>query len=202
LNEKQEQLIARAKARTKGVLILIKDLLDLSKIEAGKMIQYKEPLSLAEVIPRAVEMMKSDAIEKNIHIVFVPPPRISLIQADRDSMEGIFTNLISNAIKYTPAGGRVTIALNDHDGFVKISVADTGIGIKSEDISRIFDKFYRVKSIETRQIVGTGLGLTIVKSIVEAHLGTISLESTEGEGTTFTVLLPKIADLTSCRENI
>jgi len=85
---------------------------------------------------------------------------------------------------------------------VKISVADTGIGIKSEDIPHIFDKFYRVKSIETRQIVGTGLGLTIVKSIVEAHLGTISLESTEGTGTTFTVLLPKIADLTSCRENI
>ena len=202
LNEKQEQLIARAKERTKGVLILIKDLLDLSKIEAGKMVQYKEPLSLAEVIPRAVEMMKSDAIGKNIPIVFVPPPRISLIQADRDSMEGIFTNLISNAIKYTPAGGRVTITLNDHDGFVKISVADTGIGIKSEDIPHIFDKFYRVKSIETRQIVGTGLGLTIVKSIVEAHLGTISLESTEGKGTTFTVLLPKIADLTSCRENI
>src|SRR4030042_4711851 len=116
-------------------------------------------------------------------------------------MEGIFTNLISNAVKYTPAGGRVTITLNDHDAFVKISVADTGIGIKSEDIPHIFDKFYRVKSIETRQIVGTGLGLTIVQSIVEAHLGTISLESTEGKGTTFTVLLPKIADLTSCREN-
>src|SRR4030042_712793 len=93
-------------------------------------------------------------------------------------------NLLSNAIKYTPAGGRVTITLNDHDGLWKISVADTGIGIKSEDIPRIFDKFYRVKSIETRQIVGTGLGLTIVKSIVEAHLGTISLESTEGKGTT------------------
>jgi two-component system phosphate regulon sensor histidine kinase PhoR len=198
LSEKNQQLLSRAKERTKGVLTLIKDLLDLSKIEAGKMVQYKEPLSLAEVIPRVVEMMKGDATEKNIDIAFAPPPTISLIQADRNSMEGIFTNLISNAIKYTPRGGRVTITLNDHDGFVKVSVVDTGIGIKSEDLPHIFDKFYRVKSTETRQIVGTGLGLSIVKSIVEAHLGTISVESTEGEGTIFTILLPKIADLSAC----
>ena len=95
----------------------------------------------------------------------------------------------------------MTIRLDDHDGFVKVSVADTGIGIKSEDIPRIFDKFYRVKSSETRQIVGTGLGLSIVKSIVDAHMGTISVESTEGKGTTFSILLPKAAGLAGCGEN-
>jgi signal transduction histidine kinase len=201
LNEKQQQMITRAKERTRSVLTLIKDLLDFSKIEAGKMVQYKEPLSLAEVIPRVVDAMKADAEGKNIRIEILHPLSSSIIQADQNSMEGIFNNLISNAIKYTPDGGRVTISLDDDDSFVKVSVTDTGIGIKGEDIPRIFDKFYRVKSSDTRQIVGTGLGLSIVKSIVDAHMGTISVESTEGKGTTFTVLLPKIADLTSCREN-
>jgi PAS domain S-box-containing protein len=198
LNEKQQQMITRAKERTRSVLTLIKDLLDFSKIEAGKMVQYKEPLSLAEVIPRVVEVMKADTAGKNIRIEILPPLSSSIIHADQNSMEGILNNLISNAIKYTPDGGRVTISLDDDDSFVKVSVTDTGIGIKGEDIPRIFDKFYRVKSSDTRQIVGTGLGLSIVKSIVDAHMGTISVESTEGKGTTFSVLLPKAADLTGC----
>ncbi|MBU3901735.1 HAMP domain-containing histidine kinase, partial [Patescibacteria group bacterium] len=201
LNEKQEQLITRARERTRGVLTLIKDLLDLSKIEAGKMVQYKEPLNLAEVIHHVVDMMKTDAQQKNIQIDLLLPASIPSVQADRNSMEGIFTNLISNALKYTLAGGSVTIRLDDHDGFVKVSVADTGIGIQSEDIPRIFDKFYRVKSSETRQIVGTGLGLSIVKSIVDAHMGTISVESTEGKGTTFSILFPKAAGMAGCEEN-
>jgi two-component system, OmpR family, phosphate regulon sensor histidine kinase PhoR len=200
LNEKQDQLMTRARERTRGVLTLIKDLLDLSKIEAGKMVQYKEPLNLADVIVRVVEMMKPDAQAKHIEIDFLPPADVPVIQADRNSMEGIFTNLISNAVKYTLDGGRVTIRLDDSDGFVRVSVADTGIGIKSDDLPRIFDKFFRVKSSETRQIVGTGLGLSIVKSIVDAHMGTISVESTEGKGTTFAILLPKAAGMASCEE--
>jgi two-component system phosphate regulon sensor histidine kinase PhoR len=84
---------------------------------------------------------------------------------------------------------------------VKVSVADTGIGIKSDDLPRIFDKFYRVKSSETRQIVGTGLGLSIVKSIVDAHMGTIAVESMEGKGTTFSILLPKTAGMAGCEGN-
>jgi two-component system phosphate regulon sensor histidine kinase PhoR len=198
LNEKQQQMMTRAKERARSVLTLIKDLLDFSKIEAGKMVQYKEPLSLAEVIPRVVEVMKADAAGKDIRIEILHPLSGSIIQADQNSMEGIFNNLISNAIKYTPDGGRVTIGLDDDEGFVRVSVTDTGIGIKDEDIPRIFDKFYRVKSSDTRQIVGTGLGLSIVKSIVDAHMGTISVESTEGKGTTFSVLLPKAADLAGC----
>ena len=115
-------------------------------------------------------------------------------------MEGIFTNLISNAIKYTLGGGKVTIRLDDHDGFVKVSVADTEIGIKSEDLPRIIDKFYRVKSTEALQIVGTGLGLFIVKSIVDARMGTISVESTEGKGTTFSPSFAESNDDGSVRE--
>ncbi len=188
---KQEHLLSRAKERTKGLLTLIKDLLDLSKIEAGKMVQYKEPLSLQEVIQRVVDLMWAEAEAKKLDLQFSAPSETPLISADRNSMEGIFTNLISNAIKYTPEGGKVWVTLGDEGGFVKATVSDTGIGIKKEDLPRIFDKFYRVKTTETRQIVGTGLGLSIVKSIVDAHLGSISVESEDGGGTTFTVSFPK-----------
>jgi two-component system phosphate regulon sensor histidine kinase PhoR len=198
VTQKQEQLLSRAKERTRGLLNLIRDLLDLSKIEAGKMVQYKEPLNLQEVIQRVVDLMKAEAENKKIDLEFSPPSQNSLIHADRNSMEGIFTNLISNGIKYTPEGGKVWITLGEEGDFVKASVSDTGIGIKKEDLPRIFDKFYRVKTTETRQIVGTGLGLSIVKSIVDAHLGTISVESEEGGGTIFTVLFPKESNPTTC----
>jgi PAS domain S-box-containing protein len=191
ITEKQEQLLNRAKERTKGLLNLIKDLLDLSKIEAGKMVQYKERLSLQEVIQRVVDLMRVEAENKKLDLQFSSSPQVSLIHADRNSMEGIFMNLISNAIKYTPEGGKIWVTLGEEGGFVKATVSDTGIGLKKEDIPRIFDKFYRVKTTETRQIVGTGLGLSIVKSIVDAHLGSISVESEEGGGATFTVLFPK-----------
>ena len=191
LNEQQHHLIGRAKERTQGVLTLIKDLLDLSKIEAGTMVQYKEPVNLADVISRVIEQMTAEARQKNIRIEFAPTAALDVLQADRNSMEGVFANLLSNAVKYTPTGGKVTIGLEESGGYLKVTVTDTGIGIKSEDIPRLFDKFYRVRSTQTRQIVGTGLGLAIVKNIVDAHRGTISVESTEGTGTTVTVLLPK-----------
>jgi signal transduction histidine kinase len=198
VTEKQEQLLSRAKQRTRGLLDLIKDLLDLSKIEAGKMVQYKEPLLLQEVIQRVVDLMRAEAENKKIDLQFSAPSKISLINADRNSMEGIFTNLISNAIKYTPEGGKVWVTFGEEGGFVKATVSDTGIGIKKEDLPRIFDKFYRVKNTETRQIVGTGLGLSIVKSIVDAHLGSITVESEEGGGTAFTVSFPKESNPTVC----
>ena len=197
---KQEQLLSRAKERTKGLLALIKDLLDISKIEAGMMVQYKEPLSLQEVAQKVVDLMRTEAEAKKLDLQISAPSKLPLIGADRNSIEGIFTNLISNAIKYTPEGGKIEVTLSEEGGFVKATVSDTGIGIKKEDLPRIFDKFYRVKTVETRQIVGTGLGLSIVKSIVDAHLGSISVESEEGGGTTFTVLLPKESNPSIRRE--
>jgi two-component system, OmpR family, phosphate regulon sensor histidine kinase PhoR len=198
ITESQEKLLTRAKERTEGLLTLIKDLLDLSKIEAGKMVQYKEPLSLQESIQRAVDLLKAEADHKKIDLQFLPSLVKSLIHADRNSMEGVFTNLVSNAVKYTPEGGKVRITLSEEGACVKATVSDTGVGIKKEDLSRIFDRFYRVRTAETREIIGTGLGLSIVKSIVDAHLGSISVESEVGKGTTFTVLLPKEPSSTLC----
>ena len=105
-------------------------------------------------------------------------------------MEEVFSNLITNAIKYSPAGGTITISAATENEYLKLQVTDTGFGIASEDLEKIFTRFYRVKDSNTRQIQGTGLGLSIVKSIIESHHGKISATSEMGKGTTFTVLLP------------
>lgn len=191
ITAKQEELLGRAKERIKGLLDLIKDLLDLSKIEAGQIIQYKERLSLSEVIQKVVDLMKPEAEAKRIDLQFVSPLEGSWMTGDRNAMEGVFTNLISNAIKYTLEGGKVSISLGEEGDFLKATVSDTGVGIPKEDLPKVFDRFYRVKTPRTRQVVGTGLGLSIVKSLVDAHLGRIAIESEVGKGTTVTVLFPK-----------
>jgi signal transduction histidine kinase len=115
------------------------------------------------------------------------------VQADRRNMEEVFTNLVSNAINYTPVGGTVTVSAIPYEEYLEVRVSDTGVGIDSEEITKIFDKFYRVKHPETRQVIGTGLGLSIVKGVVEAHRGSVDVESEPGVGTTFRVLLPTIS---------
>jgi two-component system phosphate regulon sensor histidine kinase PhoR len=105
-------------------------------------------------------------------------------------MEEAFSNLITNGIKYSPAGGTITISVTTENKYLKLQVADTGFGISDEDLEKIFTRFYRVKDSNTRQIHGTGLGLAIVKSIIESHHGKISVVSEVGKGTTFTVFLP------------
>jgi signal transduction histidine kinase len=194
LNETQKQLITRAKVITQGILLLIRDLLNLSKAEAGKMVQHRELLSLIDVVTQVVKMLKPDAEQKNIRIEYFRPSSVPLVHADRTGMESLFTNLISNAIKYTGAGGKILITIGDHGKFAKVVVTDTGIGINKEEIPRIFEKFYRVESPETRNIAGTGLGLAIVKKIVDDHCGSVSVESVQDKGTTISVLLPNAVD--------
>ena len=189
--EKQRQLLSRAKERSKGLTGLIEDLLEMSKIEAGAVLQRKEPLQVDDVIQRIVELMEGEAQAKNITLEFTPSSPVPPVLGDRDNLERAFLNLVDNAIKYTPEGGKVTAEVAREGDYVKIVITDTGIGISKEDLHRIFDRFYRVKSEKTRSIVGTGLGLSIVKNTVEAHLGTVSVESMEGEGTSVTVLLPR-----------
>jgi two-component system phosphate regulon sensor histidine kinase PhoR len=191
VTEKQRHLLTRAKERSKGLLDLIGDLLEISRIDAGMAMQRKEPLQVEEVVRRVVELMEGEARVKGISLSTKLHSTLPPVLGDRDNLEGVFTNLTSNAIKYTPEGGTVTIEVCSEDDYVKTVVKDTGIGISKEDVPRIFDKFCRVKSEKTRGIVGTGLGLSIVKGIVEAHLGSISVESEEGKGATFTVLLPR-----------
>jgi signal transduction histidine kinase len=109
-------------------------------------------------------------------------------------MEEVFNNLISNAINYSPDGGRVTVTAISHGDYLEVRVSDTGVGIAPEEVPKIFDKFYRSKHPKTRQVIGTGLGLAIVKGVVEAHRGSVRIESELGVGTTFRVLLPGLVE--------
>jgi PAS domain S-box-containing protein len=190
LTERQTRMLGRAKERARGLLDLITDLLDLSKIEAGMAVQYKEPLKSEELLKKIHKMMLPEAEAKNLKLKLQVKRPLPPITGDRNNLEGVFTNLVNNAIKYTPEGGEIRIRAKGTGKNVKVEIADTGIGIARDDLPRLFDRFYRVKSEKTRQIVGTGLGLSIVKQIVEAHLGTISVNSQEGGGSTFTVILP------------
>jgi two-component system phosphate regulon sensor histidine kinase PhoR len=189
--EKQRHLLTRAKKRSKGLLDLIADLLEISKMEAGVTMQCKEPLQVEEVVRTVVELMEGEARNKGISVATEFHSSLPPVLGDRDNLERVFTNVLSNAIKYTPAGGKVLIEVCSDGDYIKTVVQDTGIGISQEDLPRIFDKFSRIKSEKTRGIVGTGLGLFIAKGIVDAHLGSISVESEEGKGTSVTVLLPK-----------
>jgi len=190
VSEKQRELLTRAKERNRELITMVKNLLDLSKIESGEIVQYKETMNVNVSIGKVIEMMLPQALEKGISLEFKPHEPLPFIDADVNNMEGIFTNLISNAVKYTNQGGKVTVRSGVKGGYVQVDVADTGIGIAREDLAKIFDRFYRVKTEQTRKVIGSGLGLSIVKGVIEAHFGSIEVESEPGKGTTFSVFLP------------
>jgi signal transduction histidine kinase len=192
LTEKQKDLLSRGRVRIQGLIDLINDLLDVARIESGHGVQQQVPLALKEVLEDTVQLLSARAEAQNISLDLSLPRDLPMIQADSRGMEEVFTNLVSNAINYSPHGGKVAVCAISHGDYLEVRVEDTGVGIEPGEISKIFDKFYRVKHSETRQVVGTGLGLAIVKGIVDAHRGSIEVESTPGVGTTFRVLLPTV----------
>jgi len=137
--------------------------------------------------------MESRAKEKGIALTFFLKG-LKPVQADPKNIEEILNNLISNAINYSPEGGNVTVTAQGLGEYMEIKVEDTGVGISPEELPKIFDKFYRVKHPKTRKVTGTGLGLAIVKGIVDAHQGTIDVESVVGKGTIFKILLPMVTE--------
>jgi two-component system phosphate regulon sensor histidine kinase PhoR len=191
LEEKQQDFVNRGMKKIDGLLELINDLLDVAKIEAGKYVQRQVPTDIGKIIEETVALMEERAKEKGIDLT-CSCNDLKPVQADPKNIEEIFNNLISNAINYSPEGGRVTITAHGFGENMEIRVEDTGVGISPEELPKIFDKFYRVKHPKTREVVGTGLGLAIVKGVVEAHHGTIDVESFVDKGTTFRILLPVI----------
>jgi two-component system phosphate regulon sensor histidine kinase PhoR len=190
LNDKQMDLLQKVRNRIKGMVDLIHDILDVCFVEEGGYLKQIEHLDVAEILKRTVELIQPQAQDKNIALHVKIEDNLPVISGNRSSVEAMFINLISNAIKYTPPGGKVNVEMGENAQNIQLEVSDTGIGVEDMDFPRIFDKFYRVKSEMTKNISGTGLGLSIVKSVVEAHRGAINVESKVGEGTTFTVLLP------------
>jgi two-component system, OmpR family, phosphate regulon sensor histidine kinase PhoR len=169
---------------------LIQDLLDLSKIEQQGFKLNKSKINMNELLFEVTALLQNKAENKNITLLLEDAPTVE-IKADGHRLQQVFINLISNAILYTPEDGQIVITLEGKLNDVIVKVADTGIGICEEEIPRVFERFYRVDKARSRNSGGTGLGLAIVKHLVEAHHGTIGLSSKVGEGTVFTVLLPK-----------
>ena len=190
VTEKQRQILERASLKIKTLSDLSADLLDLAKIESGLITMEKETLDPAALLEEQVAFHQVKSREKNIDLALTPLPDLPQFLANRLNMEEVLSNLIANAIRYTPEGGRIRVSARTEGSSICIRVSDTGIGIEPEDLKRIFDRFYRVKNEKTRAIVGTGLGLSIVKQIVEAHNGVIDVTSEPDRGTTFTVYLP------------
>jgi two-component system, OmpR family, phosphate regulon sensor histidine kinase PhoR len=190
VTEKQQEILGRMSLRIKTLSDLSTDLLDLAKIESGLIIMEKEKLDSAALLRDQVKFHQVKSKEKNIDLELTLLPDLPHFLANRTNMEEVLSNLIANAIRYTPEGGHIRISAKTEGNSLCIRVSDTGIGIDPEDLKRIFDRFYRVKNEKTRTIPGTGLGLSIVKRIVEAHSGTLEVVSEPDHGSTFAVCLP------------
>jgi PAS domain S-box-containing protein len=173
------------------LLSLIDDILDLSRVESGRREIAAEALDVTEEIDACVRTVAMKAREKSLDLRTDIAPGTGPLVADRRSVRQILLNLLSNALKFTPGGGRVTIrASGDPDGGVRLTVEDTGIGIPEEDRDGVFNAFRRSRDADRRAIQGTGLGLTLVKALMDLHGGQVSLDSTAGRGTAVTVVFP------------
>ena len=190
LNDKQDEYLKDIYASGQHLLSLINDILDLSKIEAGRMELAPAPFHLPTALENAVTLVRERAARHGIALHLDLDPRLDQLVGDERKVKQVVLNLLSNAVKFTPEGGRISLTAVRRDSSVEIAVTDTGIGIAPEDQAAIFEEFRQVGSDETRKQEGTGLGLTLAKKFVELHGGRIWVESKLGTGSTFTFTLP------------
>jgi PAS domain S-box-containing protein len=178
-------------ANTLRLIKLVNDLLNISRIEEGRVTDHPEPTNLVTVIKAVITDLTPEAQEKGITISFTDSTeRLPQVIIDKERFHEVVENLVSNAVKYNQRGGTVGVGLASSDGTAVITVKDTGIGIPQVDQARIYDKFFRAENAAKTDTEGTGLGLFVTKAYVETWGGTITFNSKEGQGTTFTVTLP------------
>jgi signal transduction histidine kinase len=189
LDENQRHFLGVVERNAKRLQRLVGDLLFVAQFEAGKLSLDTAPTSLDEVAAESVESARPKADELGIELRLNAEPAPP-VQGDPGRLGQTLDNLISNALKFTPAGGRVDVRVLDRRDRVVIEVADTGLGISEADQRRLFERFYRTEAAQEAAIPGVGLGLSISRAIVEGHGGTIHVASEEGRGTTFTIDLP------------
>jgi len=184
-----QEMIDRTLERIKGMRSLIMDLLDLTKIESGKPVQNLQSINITKIAQISIDTMRPYAIQKDVDIYLNTRESI-MMEADPNEIEIIFNNLISNAVKYNRNGGRVDVFVESKDNTIVLQVSDSGIGMTDEEKSRLFQDFVRIKNPKTKNITGSGLGLSILKKIVDMYHGEIEVQSIPDKGTTFILTLP------------
>ena len=190
LNEKSHEMIVRAGERVRNMLDLARDLLALSRAQETSPLAHRQPMDLAEILASVENDFRPQAASNSVSLESKVGAQVSPIVGDPESISDLLENLISNAVKYTPAGGKVRVVIDRKGDRVEISVSDTGIGIPAAEKERIFEEFYRASNARESGKEGTGLGLSIVQAIASAQGGEVAMESEVGAGTTFRVLLP------------
>lgn len=186
-----DTMISRSVTRLEGMRKLIFDILDLTRIESGEKKRELVEVDVRQAAQGAIELAQQSADERGIKIELAGPDRLPMT-ADRNELDIIFNNLVSNAVKYNRDRGRVTLSLAGDEGTITIVCADTGIGLTDAESQRLFKEFVRIKNEKTKNIPGSGLGLSTVKKLAtEYYSGSIDVDSTPGEGTTFTVVLQR-----------
>ncbi|QPC80796.1 HAMP domain-containing histidine kinase [Phototrophicus methaneseepsis] len=194
LDERQQHFVDRAMFNVMRMQQMIEELLDYARIDYTDDSGY-EACDVQEIINYAVTLLQDVASRRRIEIDHQVETSTGPIWGQPRLLQHVMVNLVSNAVKYNRRGGTITIAARNEGPFVRIDVADTGIGIPPEKLQKVFDRFFRVKSESSQNAEGAGLGLAVVKAIVEKHNGRISVQSDMGLGSTFTVLLPREATL-------
>lgn len=184
-----QEMLDRTFERIKGMRTLIMDLLDLTKIESGSPTQNLQNVDIVKIAQISVDTMRPYAIQKDVDI-YLNTKHPVMLDADPNEIEIIFNNLISNAVKYNRNGGRVDVFIESKKKEVLLQVSDSGIGMTDEEKGRLFQDFVRIKNPKTKNITGSGLGLSILRKIVEMYHGEIDVQSIPDKGTTFTISLP------------
>ncbi len=181
------------KNETERLAKLITDLLDLARLESEEGVQNPGPVDIRSVLMVVLAHLRPPARRKNITLSWKRSGGVDLytVRGDETQLTSMFSNLVENAVKYTPPGGRVEVRGEPDENGVLVRVSDTGIGIPEKNLARIFERFYRVDKARSKETGGTGLGLSIVRHVVENHGGRVTVQSTPGEGSTFTVYLPR-----------
>jgi two-component system, sensor histidine kinase and response regulator len=187
--EPYEQMIDRSLHRIKGMRNLIMDLLDLTKIKLEKKTEKFQNIKVGEIAQNAIEAINPYAIQKDVQISLHNNQDVE-INIDPGDLEIIFNNLISNAVKYNKESGKVDVLIEKDGNILIIKIKDTGIGLSEDEINKLFDEFFRVKNEQTKHITGSGLGLPIVRKVLDLYHGDIHVESELGKGSTFTVVIP------------
>lgn len=198
--DQQQRVLQQAVERSQELLELVDDLLKLAAVKSEQEMKRRDVLSLADSLEKVFPLLKTQADEKGLTLT-LEVRQHPLVRADLDQMGQLWTNLISNAIKYTPPGGRVRVILEEEEKWAVGMVEDTGIGIAPEDKTRIFEEFYRTRQAKEMEPRGTGLGLPLVKRIVEGHGGSIEVQSALGQGSRFVFRLPALQPATMTQEH-